>query len=419
MNFHKPVFLYILGLIIHIDVAKGQVEQKDYGISFSGFIKNDIFGDTRSTVNAREGHFLLWPVAPERSADGTNIHEYNRLNMLPIQSRLSASIKGPDAFGAKTSGVLETDFFGQANDNINLFRMRHAFVRLNWENTEILSGQYWNPLFITTCFPTTLSFNSGTPFNSFNRAPQIRITHKQNNITLVAAALTQRDYTSRGPEGASYTYLSNAVMPNLHAVISYTHTDTTHNYSLDFGVGGDTKQLVPRTHNSEGQKVSESVSSMSSIFFVKLSTKPITIKLQARYGENNTDLTAPSGFAVKDTTDGSSYTYTPLTNTSFWTDIHTNGTSWNVGLFAGLYKNNGSKDEIKQTGNPVYGLSQNIETLFRISPRISYKSGNFTLGAEVEYTGAYYGSDFNSFYVPQKTTFVANNRILFTTMYTF
>ena len=32
-----------------------------FGISFSGYVKTDLFFDSRQTVGLREGHFLLFP----------------------------------------------------------------------------------------------------------------------------------------------------------------------------------------------------------------------------------------------------------------------------------------------------------------------------------------------------------------------
>lgn len=392
---------------------------KTPSVSWSGYVKNDLFGDTRTTVSGREGHFLLWPEGPSYDANGSDLHEYNRLNMLPIQSRLSAKVSETEALGAKISGLIETDFFGQANDNINLLRMRHAYIKMKWENTEIITGQYWNPLFVTSCFPNTLSFNTGTPFNSFNRAPQIRLTHTSKDVTFIVAAVTQRDYTSRGPAGASYTYLSNAVYPNFHGQVHYSLQDSATKTNLLFGFGGESKLLVPRLVNDNNEKVDETVNGMSVIAFVKLTTEAFTWKIQARYGENNTDIMAPSGFALRDSTDGSTFTYTPLTNKAIWTDIHSNGKIWNIGLFAGFYKNTGTKQEMFDINNPIYGLSTDISSLFRISPRITYTTGKFTIGAEVEYTGAYYGDTFDVYHMPAHTTYVANNRILVSTIYKF
>ena len=96
-------------------------------------------------VAAREGHFLLWPSAENLDINGDDINAKANFNMLAIQSRLSMALFGPDALGAKTSGLIEGDFFAQLNDNINLFRLRHAFVKLNWTHIEVLAGQYLEP----------------------------------------------------------------------------------------------------------------------------------------------------------------------------------------------------------------------------------------------------------------------------------
>jgi hypothetical protein len=147
----------------------------------------------QANAQAIEGNFSLCPEPVNPDINNIDKNAQPNFNFLAIQSRLSGKITGPDAFGAKTSGLIEGDFFAQANDNINLFRMRHAFIKLNWKNTELLTGQYWNPFFVTGCFPNTVSFNTGTPLQSFARNPQVSLTHSFGNIILVAAALSQRD----------------------------------------------------------------------------------------------------------------------------------------------------------------------------------------------------------------------------------
>ncbi len=66
------------------------------------------------------------------------------------------------------------------------------------------------------------------------------------------------------------------------------------------------KTLVPRLSSepSEGvvYKVNEKVGGLTAMAFAKLTTKPITAKLQVRYGENISDLLAISGFAVTNIT---------------------------------------------------------------------------------------------------------------------
>ena len=92
------------------------------------------------------------------------------LVFFPSKARLTGKITGPDVVKAKTSALLEADFFGNENLNfadVNGFRLRHAIIKLNWQTTELMVGQYWHPLFVPECFPDVVSFNTGAPFSAF------------------------------------------------------------------------------------------------------------------------------------------------------------------------------------------------------------------------------------------------------------
>ena len=184
----KRISLLLLFTFLYI--AGNAQEKSKFGIKFSGFVKNDFIFDSRQTVAAREGHFMLWPAAEKLDANGLDINAKPNLNFLAIQSRLTGKISGPDAFGAKTSGVLEGAFFGHSNPDVNGFRLRHAYGKLNWENTELLFGQTWHPMFIAGCFPGVVSFNTGAPFQAFARNPQVKITQSLGSIKLALTAFT-------------------------------------------------------------------------------------------------------------------------------------------------------------------------------------------------------------------------------------
>ena len=111
-----------------------------FGIIFSGYVKTDLFLDSRQTVGLREGHFLLFPENEKLDADGNDINAKANYNILSIQTRVAGSITAPDALGAKTSGYIEAEFFGNSNPAINTFRLRHAWVKLNWKKTELMVG---------------------------------------------------------------------------------------------------------------------------------------------------------------------------------------------------------------------------------------------------------------------------------------
>lgn len=410
-----------------------QEKENTFGIKFSGFVKSDFFFDSRQTVDAREGHFLLWPADESLDANGEDINAKSSFNFLAVQSRISGKISGPDAFGAKTSGLIEGDFFAQANDNINLFRLRHAFIKLKWTNTELMTGQYWNPLFVTTCFPGTVSFNTGTPFQSFARNPQIRLSHDIGNLKLVVAALGQRDYSSRGPDPnnlsntiVSSDFLRNSSIPDLHFQMHYTMKNDAAGTSILLGTGAAYKTIVPRLSSTQSgitHVVEEKVNGLTAIAFTTISLKPVTIKMMTRYGENIADVLSISGFVVKDLADIStgdySMTYTPLKNSTYWTDIQSNGKNIQVGIFGGYLKNNGTKEKMSGTSNPVFGLATNIESLIRVSPRVMFISNKTKIACEIEYTSAAYGSNYDVNYIPANTNSVANLRLLMSVIYSF
>lgn len=418
----KRILIVLLGLIFAV-VVDAQEEESKFGIKFSGFVKNDFFWDSRQTVAAREGHFHLWPTPVNLDEFGEDINKQTSFNFLAIQSRLTAKITGPDALGAKTSALIEGDFFAQANANINLLRLRHAFVKLNWEKTEVMAGQYWNPLFVTSCFPGTVSFNTGTPLQSFARNPQVRVTYKTGGISLLGAVLGQRDYSTVGPEGASSQYLRNSGVPEVQAQVHYG-TSNEEGMKIIAGAGVAYKTIVPRLTSSPTDgvtyKVEEKVRGFTAMAFSKLTTEPVTVKLQVRYGENIADLLGISGFAATEVIDATTgeLAYAPLKSMTFWGEVHTNGNP-QVGIFGGYTSNNGVSESI-QLGPPmVYGRATSIRSLYRIAPRIIYNVGKLRLAAEVEYTSAAYGSDYDEFYIPAEVTSASNLRVLLAVFYFF
>ncbi|MEN8227968.1 MAG: DcaP family trimeric outer membrane transporter [Bacteroidota bacterium] len=414
----------IIAYIMYAGLMLFGQDDSSIGIKFSGYIKNDFFVDSRQTICAREGHFLLWPAPEKLDVNGNDINSQSTYNMLAIQSRLSGKITGPDAFGAKTSGLLEGDFFAQANDNINLFRMRHAYVKLNWPHMEALAGYTWNPLFVTDCFPGTVSFNTGAPIQSFARNPQLRFTYTAGNLKILAAALSQIDYTTRGVDGPNCKYLRNSTTPDMHLQLHYGTKNPDSGSGFIAGGGVAYKSIVPRLESEiapdEIYQVDELLHGITAIAFTKVTTGIVTIKAQARYGENISDVLAISGYGVKDIVDPvtGEQSYTPLKSMAYWGEIHTNGNP-QIGVFAGIVTNTGTKEAMSDPGNAVYGLATDIHSLYRIAPRIVYNSGKVRLALEMEYTQASYGADYNEFYLPGQTIPVGNLRGLLAVYYFF
>jgi len=316
----KTFCAMLLQALLMPTISAGASDTGQAGIRFSGFIRTDVLYDTRQTESLREGHFLIYPLNEEADAEGNDVHAGANLNILAVQTRLTGSVDGPPAFGAKTSGLIEGSFFGNSNSDINGFRLRHAFLNLKWRNSGVLIGQFWHPMFVTDVFPGTVSFNTGAPFQPFSRNPQVRYVRTFGRLDLLAAALSQRDFTSSGPAGSSSAYLRNAAVPNLHLQFQLKSARTF------FGLGGDWKLLKPRLITEKAYQTDETVSSFSFLAFAKLIAGRWTWKLEGISGQNMTDHLMLGGYAAGDI-DGETgrETYRPTGVGSVWTDISVAG----------------------------------------------------------------------------------------------
>ena len=364
-------------------------DEKNFGIKFSGFVKTDLFFDTHESVNVREGHFLLYPTNEKLDPDGNDLYSSTKFNLLSIQTRLKAVITGPEAMGAKTSGVIEGEFFGTSNADINGFRLRHAFVKLNWTNTELLVGQNWHPMFNTNCFPGTVSFNTGAPFQPFSRNPQVRVTQTIGKLSLALTALSQRDFTSTGPVGASTIYSRESGIPAFNFSFDFNSKDENTRKEYLAGASINYKIIQPRIESDSGFQTNSTVASFGTTVFFKYTSQMITIKLHNYYGGDATNLTMLGGYAVKGVTDIQKgfVEYMPIMNNSTWIDIQTNGKKWQYGLFGGYTKNLGAANEIK---GAVYSRGADIDYIYRASGRVIFNAGKFRIAPELEYTVAAY-----------------------------
>jgi hypothetical protein len=399
-------------------------EVKTPSIIFSGFVKNDVFFDSRQTVSIREGHFLLYPAHESLDMKGNDINARSNFNMLAIQSRLTGKINGPDAFGAKTSGIIEGAFFGQSDPDINGFRLRHAYMELKWDKKELLMGQYWNAMFIPESFPDVVSFNTGAPFQPFARNPQVRYTQHFGNLKLYITAMTERDFASFGGSAS----LRNSAIPIVNGKVIYSKKNEDKKQEFLVGAMGDFKILQPRLVSTKNYITDQTVTGLSASAFIKARFPKVSIKLQGVYGQNLYDLTMLGGYALKATSDSNIinndlFEYTTLNVFSAWTDIATTGTTLQTGLFIGYTENHGSAMNIQDFNKSTSYFSRgaNIDYIYRIAPRLIWNSGKTRLSAEAEYTVAAYGNILNNDSLGRVTDSkeIANLRILLAAYYFF
>lgn len=390
--------LTILALIVASYSAKAEIKLGDgeNAAVLSGYVKTDMFFDTRLTTNAREGHFMMWPQKEVLDANGKDVNERLNTNFLSIQTRLNLKINGPEVLGAKTFGFIEAEFFGTSSGDVNGVRMRHAYVDINWGMTSLRVGQTWHPLFNADIYPGVVSFNTGVPFMPFSRAPQIRFNQyfsKEFCVSLTASS--QRDFASYGPisDLPASDYLRNSGVPDLTAGITYKTK------GFIFNANGEYKMIVPKTTitNSTNQtiKTDQTVNSFAANAYIKVNADLFTFKAQGLYGQNLSDYMLIGGYALKSVEDATlKEEYTPIAAMTAWGEI-IYGKDIELALFAGYSKNLGAADNVSSnfTKATLYGKGTDIDNILRLSPRVIFTFGNFKFAAEVEYTSAAFGTN--------------------------
>jgi hypothetical protein len=301
----------------------------------------------------------------------------------------------------KTAGRIEGAFFGNTDQSIGEFRLRLAYVTLSNEKIEILIGQFWHPMFVTSVFPAVYSFNTGVPFQPFSRNPQLRITTK-GKIKFIAAAFTERDFQTRGAS------VSQSGIPTINAQLQFGDANKTIG-----GFGYNLKTTRPNIWDLDPANLPDRMVSNAGFAYIKTKLgKTGWWKMQGTYGENMSDLLQVSGFGELNNEYVNNRTF------SIWTEFMGDfSESFEWGIFGGFTQNFGYGQEIVYVNGFLGGINENA---FRISPRVGWKSGKLKIGIETEYTGAQYGTIDSSGEISSTGVVPVDNlRILATAIYNF
>jgi hypothetical protein len=128
----------------------------------------------------------------------------------PRDSRLGIRISAPDEYGVRSSGVLETDFFGptstteQGMFSAPVLRVRQAYLKLETPIVDLLIGQAWNLFGWQASYLVTSAQEPGYPGELTQRTSQIRLSKSIHagpiDVELATAAERPPQMDSATPE---------------------------------------------------------------------------------------------------------------------------------------------------------------------------------------------------------------------------
>ncbi len=381
-----------------------------------GLVKNEGIFDTRQNFALRSGEFLYFPLQKLPDVVGRDINGRGDFGMYAIESRVDIEAIGPDIGPMKSRALVEADFFGRTELTTNTFNVREGYLELTSENFNFLAGQAYHPICIPTESPDTISYNCGVPIAPFALSPQFRLLYHDSAMEFLFASIGFLGDRPFGLAGGADKVFRDALMPDFFLMGKFKLDDE--NY---LGIGFDIYRLIPRLATNNNYKEDYGVTCISTDFFIRFQFNDFVTYSKLVYSQDAAAYELIGGIAI--------HSIDPVTDLRTWVPLQT--LSWYVefikegylepGLFLGIVKNLGATKTIvpgSESLVTLFGIGINIDTVFRVAPRLRWYVNSFIVGVEYEYTRAAYGTPDNYGRIIN-TVPVANNRFLFATYYVF
>lgn len=387
MNLRKSVLLIVSFLTTILSFSQ---DSKQSSFQLYGFVRSDFYSDSRKSYNSVQDLFSFYPMYKNINEYGDDLNSVRTTGLASVISRLGFSFDSPGLFGAKNKSAIEVDFGGAPNYWI--LRIRQAYTQLSWKNSELLIGQTWHPLFSKSIMPNILSLNTGSPFQPFNRSPQVLYNYNIGNLKLSSALIYQMMYSSVGPEGTSFLYQRNANIPEI-----FIGTEFRKNGFL-FGLGADYKTILPERYITDNNGVTvinkKKLGTPTGMAYGSFTKNIFTFKGKVMYGQNLAEHAMIGGYAI--TPD---HEYIPYNTFSTFFNL-CYGKTHMISLLGGYTANLGPTENLPDNSR-FYGFGVDkantasekiVGNIYRFSPSYSYNLKNWKIGVELEYTNASWGN---------------------------
>ena len=442
--------LFLVSLLALFTAGAFAQEKEKPTFKFYGFVRNYACYDTRESLTSNSEQFYYMPKDIKLDAEGNDLNAQDNIMLLSITTRLGLNVNGLNFLRSKTSAKIEADFAGFGTSN-TVLRIRQAYAKMDWEHSKVLVGQAWHPA-MGDMMPDVFSLETGAPFTPFSRSPQVRYDYDTKNVKLTATALYQFQYTSYGPDGASFNYARNAIVPEMYfqGIIKsgdfmmglgvdvlalkprqqYNVTEKEYGYHMIYNADGTPKQ------NEEGENVLEKVVinettktykcdedlmvSVTPTLFASYKKGNWGIKGRATYAQNAAHMSMISGYAVTEKLDNGEWRYSSINSIGGWVDA-TYKQPLKTGYltfccFAGYTKNLGCMNDIE--GDIYMRGEKNMDYMWRVAPSVLYTHNAMQIGIEYNPTTVGYGKP-DSKYNMSDVHAVTNHRICAMLKYNF
>ncbi len=382
----------LFGCLLGVFAVSATAQQEKPTLKFGGRVEMIGAVDTYVSKTKNNGLYYFYPLAPDFSPSGKDLNFSPSAHLGVASSRLNATLQVPDILGGVGRGFVETDFMGTSDATFSMIRLRHAYMAVAWEGSELLLGQTDHLSIATELGPNTVSYAGGSPINPLCRMPQIRYTQQlgdQLKLSMAAGFFT----------GAQRVAQENGLLPDLQVKFSWGDPK-----QLFFGIGAGYKSIRPRTVTAADEPTYRRVGAFNAEAFAGyVFDKGYTLRLYGIWGQDLSQLSMMGGYApLKDDT-RDDYDYSTIGTVAGWLDFDTplfHG--FQGGLFLGIERNLGSQEDVDLTRAVL--PEQGVNFISRVAPRAWFHHKNLSFGLEYMYSMAGWAQAFDDQYRPEGET---------------
>ncbi len=400
----RQLFVFILAASVAAPVAARAAKNSDktpaVRFRFGGRLDAQIFTDSYASKAANNGIFYYFPLAPVYNDRGEDLNRENSLRFGVANSRLSVRATAPNVLGGEAGAYVEADFMGSGT-NVGIFRLRHAYMSLDWKRSTLLIGQTNNLSVPEEVFPNTVAHGAGTPLNPQSRIPQVRFSHRFGERVRLTAAVGM--YAGKQGEAQAY-----GLVPDFALRLSVGRATM-------ISFSGAVKSIRPRNFTADSVRTTRRMAAFNASVF-GLHTFGGGHKLTAfvMWGQDLSTLSMLGGYGprLREVEAGEpDYGYTATQTIATWLGFETKiMRGWQPGLLVGWTKNLGAGKPIDLALASI--PDKGIDWYFRLSPRLWYHFKPLSFGLEYMYSLASWGSLFDDRYRPvQRHRNAQNHRI--------
>jgi len=281
-------------------VRWSELTSENNRLKLYGFLRLDLDIDSQRPNSAQAPLFITSADPRIGKADAGSFSMHPRL------TRFGVDYSGPKIStldDAKLTGKLELDFENGGSESRQIIRIRHAYLKMGWDDFSILAGQTWDVF--SPLFPTvnndTLMWTAG---NVGDRRPQFRFAYEpkvgKSQWSLIGAAGLTGAIDGQDIDNNSFRDGEESGKPDVQARVGYSRPLWVTDQAFSIGASGVYAWLTTSRPVTTANRT-DFTSQLINIDYTLPITSRVLLRGEGWWGRNMGDLRGGAGQGITPT----------------------------------------------------------------------------------------------------------------------